>query len=352
MKIWQIACGEPQRDYRDVFLNHDVMLIGPGDPGSFEESQYLKARENEDISSSQYSQISAFHDKPAQGDIVLLRLGHKVIRVGIIPDEKAGGYLWSEAFSDVKEWDLQHSRRVLWGDPDLVSIIQGERPLFSNYKQQPTFTQVHETRIIEKAKELQGRFPKRKLKDLPANIKDLTTAEFGDELFKVGLSNESVEKAIEAIEKATRLNDWYWGESETPSEHEIIAHMTIPLMLALGWSEQLLAVEWDKIDLAFFDRAPREAKNCIMICEAKRPHKPLEGAFEQAKSYVVKRKLSNCRKILITSGTRLLIYSRSGQDWVQRGYVNLARLRDKYVSIEQNSAADSLIGIIPSRINQ
>ena len=212
------------------------MLIGPGDPGSFEETLYRKALENKEISSSQYSQISAFNNKPAPGDIVLLRIGHKVIQIGTIPDASHGGYIWSEAFSDVKEWDLQHVRRVLWGDPKLVSLIQGETPLFSNFKQQPTFTQVHEQRIIEKAKNLLGKFPKRPLKDLPANVKDMTTAEFGEELFKTGLSNESVEKAIEAIEKATRLQGWYWDADETPSEHEIIAHMTIPLMLALGWS--------------------------------------------------------------------------------------------------------------------
>jgi len=40
MTVWQVACGEPQRDFMDVFFKHDVMLIGPGDPGSFEESRY------------------------------------------------------------------------------------------------------------------------------------------------------------------------------------------------------------------------------------------------------------------------------------------------------------------------
>ena len=32
-QIWQIAAGDAGRSYVDVFLNHCVALIGPGDPG-------------------------------------------------------------------------------------------------------------------------------------------------------------------------------------------------------------------------------------------------------------------------------------------------------------------------------
>ncbi len=29
MKIWQIATGEPGRDYRQLFFDYDVMILGP-----------------------------------------------------------------------------------------------------------------------------------------------------------------------------------------------------------------------------------------------------------------------------------------------------------------------------------
>jgi hypothetical protein len=29
MKVWQIATGESGRDYRELFLDHDIMIIGP-----------------------------------------------------------------------------------------------------------------------------------------------------------------------------------------------------------------------------------------------------------------------------------------------------------------------------------
>ena len=78
MNIWQIACGEPQRDYRDVFLRHDVMLIGPGWPGPFDEKKYRKALKEKELSFSRFSQVRSFKEKPMPGDLVLLRIGHDV----------------------------------------------------------------------------------------------------------------------------------------------------------------------------------------------------------------------------------------------------------------------------------
>ena len=158
---------------------------------------------------------------------------------------------------------------------------------------------------------------------------------------------------IDAIEKARRLGSWYDERhlsGRKPSEHEIIAHTTVPLMLALGWSEQLLAVEWEHIDLAFFDRTPTDAQHCVMICEAKRPHKPLESALEQAKGYVKEKQLKHCRKILLTTGTRLLTYRRRGNEWQLDGYANLMKLRMNHVIPRGVSASATLMKLVPARV--
>ena len=39
-RIWQVAAGEPNRDYADLFTGFDVMFMGPGDHGPFEDSKY------------------------------------------------------------------------------------------------------------------------------------------------------------------------------------------------------------------------------------------------------------------------------------------------------------------------
>ena len=33
MKVWQIATGEPGRDYRQLFFDHDIMILGPSHLG-------------------------------------------------------------------------------------------------------------------------------------------------------------------------------------------------------------------------------------------------------------------------------------------------------------------------------
>lgn len=353
MRIWQIACGEPDRDYRDVFLRHDVMLIGPGWPGPFDEKTYRKALKDEDVSRSHFSQIRSFKEKPMPGDLVLLRIGHDVIRIGAIPESGEGSYAWSEAFDDILGWSLEHYRRVIWGTPRSAAPLMTRRPLFSNYRQQPTFTGVHEHRITRLAKHLARRVPRRKLKRLPPETKVMSLEDFGVRLFQDGLANESIERAIDAIERARRLGSWYEERhlsGREPSEHEIIAHTTVPLMLALGWSEQLLAVEWEHIDLAFFDRTPTNAQHCVMICEAKRPHKPLESALEQARDYVREKRLTHCRKILLTTGTRLLTYRRRANEWQLDGYANLMKLRMNHVIPRGVSASATLMNLVPARV--
>ena len=355
MKIWQVACGELNRDYGDVFLKHDVMLIGPGDPGKFDEEKYRKGVKDKSVTPGHFTQIRSFYKNPKPGDIVLLRLGHRVINIGIIPNtqhRETGGYGWSNAFDDVLGWDLQHYRRVVWIGEKQISLIQGKNDLFSNYKQQATFTAVKEPRILRLCSKLVID-NKRKANSLPDEKEPMSLSDFGIKLFQLGLSNNAVEDVIDAIEKAQRLNSWYNSEQcgIEPSEHEIIAHTTIPLMLALGWSEQFLAVEWNKIDLAFFDRAPRNEKNCVMICEAKRPKQPIEQALEQAKGYVKNKKLINCRRIFLTTGTRLVTYKKQGASWLEDGYVNLTKLRDNYLIKEKVNAVETIVKLLPSRIN-
>lgn len=39
MRICQIAAGDGARNYTKLYLEHDIMLIGPGNPGSFVENK-------------------------------------------------------------------------------------------------------------------------------------------------------------------------------------------------------------------------------------------------------------------------------------------------------------------------
>jgi hypothetical protein len=103
-RVWQVGAGDVKREYGDICVNYDVMIMGPGRLGPYTPELYA---ETGDIRNS----IRRFYEA-SKGDIVLLRIGTgKVIAVGEIVDEQPE---WLEAFGDVDGWDLQHTRRVRW----------------------------------------------------------------------------------------------------------------------------------------------------------------------------------------------------------------------------------------------
>jgi len=245
MRVWQIACGEPNRYYDDLFLDHDVMFLGPGRPGPYDGGVYRKAAAEGWIRRSHPGRVKNFALGVQPGDIVLLRKGYRVITIGV-----AAGYSyhWNESLDDVYGWDLQHCRAVCWQrhlDAELEKI-QEQKDVFSRMKQIPTFTRVKQDRFLSPVEHLFSQVKKRPLKDPPSVPSPMGMAEIGERLFAAGLPNEAVDHVVNAIERQRRLVRWYAAqgkESKRPTEHEVVAHMVLPLLLALGWSEQLLAVE-------------------------------------------------------------------------------------------------------------
>ncbi|MBB6691043.1 hypothetical protein H7B90_06460 [Cohnella xylanilytica] len=361
LRIWQIAAGDGARDYSKVFLEHDIMFMSPGSFGPIGENKDRYYANN--VSKEMVQQIANFCSEPKTGDYVLLRTGKRVLAIGRIPDHPDDQYFWSDAFGDVLGWDSQHCRRVQW-ETGLINHLDSEqtalKPLFANYKQQRTITMVHEDRI---SKLLQGvSFPKRSLRPLPTvDSKELSSRELGEELFAAGLANDSVERVVQTMERIRRLSKWYEKQADRkrPSEHEIVAHMIAPLMLGLGWSEQLMPIEWNRTDIAFFNRPPSSEKdyqNCVMICECKGSGSALEPAYVQAKNYIDKLPLPNCTRIITTDGCRLFMYKRPGDHWPEEldpiGYVNLSSIRRENIYPFGTSGVKTLIELIPWNVMQ
>jgi len=352
-KLWQIACGDTGRDYGELFLRYDIMLIGPGNPGPYEKERY------KGIIRSSREQLQWFVKRPEAGDLVLLRKGHRVTAVGRLPDVEEG-YAYREVFDDVLGWNLQHTRRVVWSSR-AAAVLDDQQPVFDNYKQQRSFHRVRESRLTDRIPELDEAIESRMPKDLDTllderdKFRELNTEELGIELFDAGLSMDSVERVLASIQRSRRLHSWYGTDAcpKRPTEMETVAHVIIPLMTSLGWSEQLLGVEWHKIDLAVFDRTPTDATNCVMIVEAKSLGTGLGRVFEQAKKYVVSRELSKCRKIVCTDGSVLLVYRLEDGNWVDKpsGYVNLGKIRKDHVYPEGISGVETLIELMPSRVH-
>jgi predicted Mrr-cat superfamily restriction endonuclease len=146
LTIWQIAAGDSGgRDYTQLCIEHDVMLIGPGNPGNYKENPKGYVAEH------MRSQIASFCNNTKAGDLVLLRYGRRVMAVGMIPEQESE-YQWQEVFDDVLGWDMQHTRRVVW-DENALPILNPIQPVFGHMKQMPTLTRVQDARItnFEKA---------------------------------------------------------------------------------------------------------------------------------------------------------------------------------------------------------
>lgn len=275
--IWQVGCGDANRPYEQFFFDRGVALLGPGTAGRWSESE--PAYEGR-------SDIRDFARTAEPGDLVVAKRGlRQALGVGVL-----GEYDHSESFEGVGGWgwDLQHYRRVnwLWKEPHLfeqTAFIQGR------------WSRCHKQCVRQWIDLVLGPEP-----DLepPGASEPLPPAEKSLDL--ASIENKPLRKVV--------LEARWWQESissgdlgDTPSESELLAHLTIPLLLALGWKSQQIAVGWKWTDLALFDPYPRVPLNCRIVVEGKRVHQGLFWAAHQAKGYVERNDLSES-KVLTTDG--------------------------------------------------
>lgn len=102
--VWQVSAGPASRSYADVFLKYGVALVGPGDAGPWTAER--------DDNEFEGGYVRRFASEVASGDVLLLRTGLATIgALGLV----ARDYQYGDAFDDVNGWDLQHVRRVRWG---------------------------------------------------------------------------------------------------------------------------------------------------------------------------------------------------------------------------------------------
>lgn len=356
-EIWQIGTGDYGRHYFDLFRKYDLMFMGPGDPGAYPDDRYSELVRADKVTKSKVKQIQAFVNSPKPGDIVLAREGLRVVGIGVIPDE---GYEWRREFDDIYGWDLQHTRRVVWQsqlDAELDNIQRADL-LFGQRKQIPTFTAVADPKVLKVLDpngDLPSRCAMRDLKQIDPQIPEpLDMKTLGEKLFSKGLPFDAAERTKDTLQRLRQLGLWYNDNGRAtgrPTEHEVVAHMLIPLLKTLGWSVQNLAVEWNKIDLAGFSGVRSGPGNCVFVCEAKGLWYGLQKAFDQAKKYVDKIPHDGVTKILTTDGLRLYIYEkgRGEEEWRPEptGYLNIFRFREKHICPENTSAVDTIMALTP-----
>lgn len=213
------------------------------------------------------------------------------------------------AFDDVNGWDLQHARRIRWGQllkgHVCSAAVFGATP--------PRCSRVWSEEVLDFAERFINPPPTHwqtaQLPELPMEEPPL------DEIPGVlaGLVAQAAD-LVPLVQDSQAFGD-------LPSENELIAHFVVPFLRALGWPPERIGVQWRWIDVTVFRALPRTPENCHLVIEAKRLGAGVEGAIEQARGYV--ETLGTPRDVVVTDGIRYRMYA-GGHGFEPVAYANLA----------------------------
>jgi hypothetical protein len=323
--VWQQAAGDTNRNYVSFCLQWDVILNGPGYAGPMPQAaNRLRA---DDWTSRKITDLKRFSESMVPGDIVVLRLGTSEVHgVG----EVVGPYEWHDEFGDIDGWDLQHVRRVRWcwrpeGGPmrfDVYAMNQGD-----------TTQRLPEGAVrdwLRTLDPLSGNNPASPVA-LPDQIsREILLPEISSFLFDHGVARPSITSLVNEIDELTRIGRWY-KRSQKPSEHETVAYLAVPLLRALGWTPQRMAIEWNHVDLALFDRLPRRDEHLCAVLEAKKMDDSCLTAMSQALRYAQTRR--GCHRLIVRRASLRRLYP------VGRGRVQALRI------FQPDTAAQGLSGV-------
>lgn len=335
---WQQGAGDTDRNYAAICLKWDVILNGPGYAGAW--PNCIEKLKKDEWSSRKITDLKRFSETMKDGDIVVLRLGTStILGVGVI----VGGYEWLEIFGDVDGWDLQHVRRVKW----LWNGIKNPKK-FNTYtlKQGDTTQNLASQTVLDWIESLNLDYDNLPaVKHLPESEKNVinfdTVSEF---LFDNGVSSASIDMLNKEIDELIRIAKWYKKYSN-PSEFETVTYLAVPLLRALGWTPQKMAIEWNNVDIALFKNLPRKDENLNVVVEAKKKGNSCLTAFSQAQSYANGK--GNCNRLIVTDGLRYGVYVKRGEEFELYAYFNITRLRSSYPIYECYGVNEALQAMTP-----
>jgi len=339
--VWQQAAGDTDRDCSDLCLEWDVILNGPGAAGPWPEC--IDRLDDLGVSARKISDLRRFCEKMQNGDYVVLRLGTSLI-LGV--GQVIGDYQWREEFGDIDGWDLEHVRRVRW-----LWKHGGDPKRFPTYtlKQGDTTQRLDSDEVMDwiAGLKVSAGDAKRRLTSLPdcTGVEEVSLETISDFLFDHGVASGSIGHLLDEMGELVRIAKWY-QRSSAPSEQETVTYLVAPLLRALGWTPQMMAIEWNKVDLALFGRLPRENHSLSVVVEAKKMNASCLSAASQAESYA--RGNPNCRRLIVTDGLRYGVYVKNRSRGFQlHAYMNLTNLKNTYPVYRCEGASEALLTMAP-----
>jgi hypothetical protein len=343
---WQVAAGDKNRDYADVCLKWGVILNGPGSAGPWPDC--AKALVDRGVSAKKLSDIRRFCEELHDGDIVVLRSGTNVVSgVGVV----AGGYEHRLEFGDVDGWELEHVRRVRW----VWNGLQAPQS-FDTYAMKfgDTVQRLDSPQVLDWLDGLpvpDAAFSA-VLPALPDSVvasEQSNLAEISEYLFDSGVASNAISSLEAEIGELIRIARWYLRSGHSPSESETVAYLAVPLLRALGWTPQTMALEWDRVDVALFSTLPRQDSHLAVVVEAKSKDWACLSAKSQAQTYAEQTGREECHRLVVTDGLRYGVFVRQAGEFPAspQAYLNLTRMRKSYPVFNCLGAREALFLMSP-----
>ena len=343
--IWQVAAGDTSHSHYDVCLSWDVICLGPGRGGPWLGCEAKLKRDG-------WGQIKRFHEEIKDGDFVVLHLGTShVYGVGEVVGDCSS---WNDHFGDIDGWDLQFVRPVRWlwdyrchdRKPKVFRTYAMKRggTVQKLSEENPVRKWIDNLEVAQcKLERDPAALPQSGQKCLPR----VEASEVANHLFDKGVAASSINALTEDLSELQRIASWYDRSGAEPSEHETVAYLVVPLLRALGWTPQRMAVEWNHMDLALFSRLPREDRNLAAVVEVKRYDHACLPAKPQAQYYAEEegKERDECQRLIVTDGARYGVYVRSDNGKfpdTPRAYLNINRMMERYCILSCSGAAEAL----------
>jgi hypothetical protein len=255
-----------------------------------------------------------------------------------------GDYEWMPVFDDVEGWDIRHGRWVEWRTPaDGPKKMRGfNRGTLLKLKEAETQQAIDG--IWESGEQVQTTA-------LPSQQEKVRDEALMHNLVVHGLKGEVAEPFVQAVERIRGLGQWYRERVRKGikvKEHETRTFLIVPLLLALGWPERNLKIEWHNVDIAFFENPYSEdTDQCVMIMESKKLLESLASrTIKQAYDYA--DRYPRCKKVIVSDGCSYKLFTRKGgDDWCYSAYLNVLKPRPTHPYRDGiGGASDVLISLL------
>ena len=324
---WQVASGSAQRNYPNIFIEFGVFAV------------------NHDWRNTGHYHHSL--QKAKRGDIFILKGGiSRIHAVGIVQDDDLRK---ADYYFNLDGWALEYYKFIDWYVP------QNPIPAKGKGLRMGTIQKIHVHGLKTLADNALSTWSKAvSSRTINEDIKIVEDKDIINRLIKEGLKIQQSEVLTSTFNRVRLLADYYLKNFDwrNINEDQVRTFLVIPFLLAMGWSEQQLFLEYKigrkKADIVCFDKPIHSSeKKAKILIEVKKLSEGLNYAIDQAFAYA--KALGDVKTICVTNGFCYQIYDLDySEDYNEPyAYINILEPIDQFpLNNQTNGAIEALIKML------